>query len=115
MSCKFTYYILFDIFIFQPLCLFSFNEMFACLSEVLSIDILSNWSDLETMAKVNSAFCNKVERSNFLCILVDPVFSSNDSSYPTSNAFWKWIVSHGVKLQYLNCENLSDTHVTNVD
>jgi hypothetical protein len=69
--------------------------------EALSIDILSNWCDLKTVAKVNSAFCTKKERLVFLCLLNDSTFDSTDSSYYSSDAFWNWIVLNGIKMQHV--------------
>jgi hypothetical protein len=89
--------------------------MLTRLPEVLSIDILSNWCDLQTVAKVNSAFCNKVNRSDFLCLLSDPKFASTDSSYQSSMEFREWIESKGIKLQYLSCEHMSSKLLTNAD
>ncbi len=91
------------------------KTMLTRLPEVLSIDILSNWCDLQTVAKVNSAFCNKVNRSDFLCLLSDPKFASTDSSYQSSMEFREWIESKGIKLQYLSCEHMSSKLLTNAD
>jgi hypothetical protein len=81
---------------------FSFNlshPMLTRLIEVLSIDILSNWCDLKTVANVNSAFCN--DRWNFLCLLNDPTFVSTDITYPSVDAFWKWIVLNDIKVHHV--------------
>jgi hypothetical protein len=76
--------------------------MLIYLPEVLSTDILSNWCSLKTVGEVDSAFCNKTDRENFLCLQVDPTFSSTDRTYSSSDAFWGWVLCKGIKLQYLD-------------
>jgi hypothetical protein len=75
--------------------------MLTRLHEVLSIDILSNWCDLKTIAKANSAFCNKMERLDLLCLISDPTFGSHDITYRSSDAFWKWMVLNRIKVYHL--------------
>jgi hypothetical protein len=75
--------------------------MLTRLFEVLSIDILSNWCDLKTVAKVSSAFCSKNERVDFLCLINNPTFGSTDITYPIVDAFWKWIILNGIKVQHM--------------
>ncbi len=75
--------------------------MLTRLPEVLSIDILSTWCDLETVTKVDSAFCNKMNRWDFQRLLNDITFSSNDSTCRSSKSFWEWIVANGIKVQHM--------------
>ncbi len=93
--------------------------MLTRLLEVLAIDILSNWCDLKTVAKVVSAFCNKLNRLDFLCLLADPTFVSHDSGYRSSYSFWRWIVLNSIKLQRMKAfccnNNMLDLVIAEVD
>jgi hypothetical protein len=92
--------------------------MLTHLPEVLSIDILSNWCDLKTVAKLDSAFCNKLDRMDFQHLLHDPTFASTDSKYCHSELFWRWIVNKRIKLIRLNgmwWGNISDDCVAELD
>ncbi len=88
------------------------------LSEVLSIEILSNWKNLRAVANVDSAFCNKSYRWDFQCLLSDPTFASSDSTYRNSKSFWTWCERNGIKVQLmkaLKCDNKSDSLVAKID
>jgi hypothetical protein len=93
--------------------------MLTLLTEVLSIDVLSNWCDLETVAKVDSAFCNKTDRPlNFLGLLADPFFGSSERTDGRLKSFWEWVGQRAIKVRSMTVvwnDNLLDRLVTNVD
>ncbi len=93
--------------------------MLTVLIDVLTIDVLSNWCDLETVAKVDSAFCNKTDRLNVLSLLADHTFGSTDCSNDgRAKSFWRWIGQRAIKVRCMTVawnDDIWDRLVANVD
>lgn len=73
-------------------------SLFIAHNDVLN-SILTGWCSLDALQKLDSAFCNREQRSEFLSFLVNDTFRLEQNCLKIDRPFLRWLSIRGVKFR----------------